>query len=387
MQQDFAARPGVAVVTGATGGIGAAVARMLAARGCTVVLAYRSDATAAAALAAELNATRPAATADNDMNGRAKALDAANNDTNRHAAALEPADNDTNRSTVASVPANNDTTRNAAALEPADNDTKRSIVASGPADNDTDRNAKAPDAANNDTNRHVVAPDDADNDTKRSTVAPDDTKRSVVVSDAARNGSGRGAVARIVQADLTDPAACAALIAAAGEVHTLVHAAGPHVPMVHLSRVGPEQFAQQIAQDVLASFNIVHAALPALRAAHGSIVVVTTAATSRFPARDGLSAVPKGAVEQLVRGIAAEEGRFGVRANCVGPGMLTDGMATRLIANGDLHERALEASRTNTPLRTFGSAADIAEAVCFLASDRAKFISGQKLDVDGGYGV
>jgi NAD(P)-dependent dehydrogenase (short-subunit alcohol dehydrogenase family) len=155
--------------------------------------------------------------------------------------------------------------------------------------------------------------------------------------------------------------------------------------MMHLSRVTPERFAEQVAQDVLAAFNVVHAALPALRASRGNLVAVTTAATRRFPVRDGLSAVPKGAVEALVRGIAAEEGRFGVRANCVGPGMLTDGMATRLMASGDLDEHALAATRANIPLRTFGTAADVAEAVCFLASDRARFISGQKLDVDGGY--
>lgn len=200
---------------------------------------------------------------------------------------------------------------------------------------------------------------------------------------------GRRAEAR--QLDLTDAPRVAAVVDEAAElfggVHTVVYASGPHVPMLHLSRVTPEQYRQQLDGDAAAFFNLVHPSLPHLRAAKGSLVAVTTAATSRFPVRDGLSSCTKGAVEAVVRGIAAEEGRYGVRANCVGPGMLTDGMAARLMANGDLDDRALDVARANIPLRRFGAAADIAEAVCFLASDRAGFISGQKLDVDGGYGV
>ncbi|RAX48040.1 dehydrogenase [Arthrobacter sp. AQ5-05] len=172
-----------------------------------------------------------------------------------------------------------------------------------------------------------------------------------------------------------------------GSIHTLIHAAGPHVPMVHLSHVTPDQFAEQVNADLVGFFNIVHAALPALRSSTGSIVAVTSAATSRYPKRDGLSAIPKGGVEAMVRALAVEEGRYGVRANCVGPGMLNDGMAARLIAAGDLDERSLAITSSNIPLGRFGTSHDIAEAVAFLASDRADFISGQNLNVDGGYSV
>lgn len=200
-----------------------------------------------------------------------------------------------------------------------------------------------------------------------------------------------GGRARAWPLDLTDAAACATFaeetFAWLGGIAILVHAAGPHIPMVHLSRVEPATYAEHLRDEALAFFTIVQGLLPALRQSQGSVVAVTTAATARYPVRDGLSAATKGAVEQLVRAFAAEEGRFGLRFNCVGPGMLTEGMAERLIGSGELDERALEITRGNIPLRRFGSARDIADAVCFLAGARAGFITGQKLDVDGGYTV
>ena len=200
-----------------------------------------------------------------------------------------------------------------------------------------------------------------------------------------------GRRAASVSVDLADEAAALATVTATieqfGGMHTLVHAAGPHVDQIHLSRVKPSQYRAQIEGEAVAFFNVLQPSLEHLRGIGGSIVAVTTAATRRYPVRDGLSSGTKGAVEAIVRAVAAEEGRFGIRANCVGPGMLTDGMAARLMASGDLDDAALEVTMRNIPLRRFGDAVDIAEAVCFLASDRADFISGQMLDIDGGYGV
>jgi len=208
-----------------------------------------------------------------------------------------------------------------------------------------------------------------------------------------------GRRAHAVPVDLVDDVAARAFVDDAAEefggVHTLVHAAGPTVPQLHLSRVTPVQLREAVDHEVGGFFAVAQPALPHLRISasrapglgSGNLVAVTTAATHRFPVRDGLSAGPKAAIESLVRALAAEEGRFGVRANCVGPGMLTDGMAERLMASGDLDDAALEVTRRNVALRRFGNAGDVAEAVAFLASDRANFISGVRLLVDGGYGI
>ena len=93
-----------------------------------------------------------------------------------------------------------------------------------------------------------------------------------------------GRKAKAWQLSLEDESATATfltdVVAEFGGIHTLVHAAGPHVPMVHLSKVTPSEFRRQVDQDVIAFFNLVQPAMPILRASKGNLVAVTTVASS-----------------------------------------------------------------------------------------------------------
>jgi 3-oxoacyl-[acyl-carrier protein] reductase len=172
-----------------------------------------------------------------------------------------------------------------------------------------------------------------------------------------------------------------------GGLDALVHAAGPYPPQRYLGSVQPDLFHRHVEQELSAFFNIVSPCLPHLRKRQGSVTAVTTFAVRKFPLRDGLSAAPKAGVEGVVRALAAEEGKYGVRANSVGPGILTDGLAVALHERGDFDDDVREQVKRSIPMKRFGMAAEVAEAVVFLGSDRASYISGQSLDVDGGYGV
>lgn len=170
-----------------------------------------------------------------------------------------------------------------------------------------------------------------------------------------------------------------------GRIHSIAHAAGTHIDQPYISQLTPEQWRNTMDWDVNGFFHVVHAALPHLRKSRGSIVFVSSAGLKRFPPGDVLSVAPKGAIEALIRGIAREEGRNGVRANSVAVGVVDAGMFPKLVERGELSQDWIDAATRNTPLRRFGKPEEIADAAVFLASSRARYITGQTLFVDGGY--
>ena len=200
-----------------------------------------------------------------------------------------------------------------------------------------------------------------------------------------------GRSAEIVRLALDDAdtvkAAVDAAAEAGGGIHTIVYATGPFVHLKFMSKVEPAQFREYLLGDTQACYNLVHAALPHLRASKGSIVAVTTTAAARWANQDGLSAIPKSAVNALMRGIAREEGRFGVRANMVALGIIRAGMFNQTVDAGYIDQRYLAAMAQNVPLQRLGSAEEVADAAAFLASSRAAYTTGLVLHVDGGYSI
>lgn len=208
-------------------------------------------------------------------------------------------------------------------------------------------------------------------------------------AETARRVEAAGGEARIFGIDLGDAGASEALVAGlAAEVPLagLVYAAGPQIRFSYFAELDAGEFRRVIEQDVQACFNLLRPGVVHLREREGSVLALSTQAVARYAKRDSLSSIPKSAVEGIVKAIAVEEGRYGVTANTIGVGMIEgEGMWDFNMEAGNLDERTLSAALAATPMRRFGRPEDIADLARFLMSPQAAWISGQTINVDGGY--
>jgi NAD(P)-dependent dehydrogenase (short-subunit alcohol dehydrogenase family) len=199
-----------------------------------------------------------------------------------------------------------------------------------------------------------------------------------------------GGVCEAHRCDLTNAGEVDALVTDVRERHgrlgQVVYAAGPAFKFNYIGAIPDDDWHRVLDTDVNGAFHLIQAGVRAFRAQRGggNLVAVTTAAVERVPSGDIMSAAPKAAIEMLIRGVARESGRFGIRANCVGPGWIDTGLG-KAAFDEQLDKEKIERIRDQTiPLRRFGQAEDIGWAVLFLCSQQAGFISGQSLAVDGG---
>ena len=216
--------------------------------------------------------------------------------------------------------------------------------------------------------------------------------REAVASEVAASIEAAGRKASIHATDVTDPDAVRATFEAAvathGRVHTVVFGAGPLVEQVFLGEMSPEQWQRAISTETQGFFNVVSAALPHLREqGGGSFVHLGSAGHLWWPHKDGLSVVPKAANEALVRGIAKEEGHHGIRANSVLIGVIEAGMFLDLLKQGVFDQAWIDETQKLLALKRWGQPEEVGHAAVYLASTRGAYVTGQQINVSGGFGV
>lgn len=116
----------------------------------------------------------------------------------------------------------------------------------------------------------------------------------------------------------------------------------------------------------------------------GAIINISSMAAAHGIPKVASYTASKAALEGMTRAMAVDLSPMGIRVNSVAPGFIETPMSTRAL-NGDPERKARVLSRT--PMKRMGQPEEIANAVYFLASGQASFITGQCLNVDGGYSI
>jgi meso-butanediol dehydrogenase/(S,S)-butanediol dehydrogenase/diacetyl reductase len=179
-------------------------------------------------------------------------------------------------------------------------------------------------------------------------------------------------------------AAVARTLAAFGRLDTLVNNAGIELNGT-VTEMPPEAWDRQMAVNLRGVFLFSRAAIPAMRGAGGGSIVNIASVHAfvswpRCPAYDATKAGLIG----LTRAMALDHGRDGIRVNAICPGYIDTPMLGRWFNTLDDCETERRNVLAAHPVGRMGTPRDIAEAVLFLASDAASFITGASLVVDGG---
>jgi NAD(P)-dependent dehydrogenase (short-subunit alcohol dehydrogenase family) len=189
--------------------------------------------------------------------------------------------------------------------------------------------------------------------------------------------------------DVTDADRFHDLVEATSEEYgldVLVNNAGTGHPPAYTEETDAETRDFVLDINVNGVWNGCHAALPIMKEqGAGRIVNVASLAALFGLPKQAVYSLTKGAVLNFTRAVAAEAGPRGVRANAVCPGFVNTDLGREYWESHDDPEAAKRAMLKRYPLRRLGEAEEIADTICFLASDESSWITGHGLVVDGGF--
>ena len=186
----------------------------------------------------------------------------------------------------------------------------------------------------------------------------------------------------LIKFDVGDPEACAraidTVVTELGGIHVLVNNAGISIDGL-IMRYKADDLRRVLEVDLASAFHLCKAAMrPMMKQRGGSIVNLTSVVGEQGNAGQTAYAAAKAGLIGFTKSLAREVGSRNIRVNAVSPGWIETDM-TR-----DLPEEAKKAMASGAALGRAGTPREIAEAIAFLASDRASFITGVVLRVNGG---
>jgi len=170
----------------------------------------------------------------------------------------------------------------------------------------------------------------------------------------------------------------ASLLETFGAPSAVIHNAGMTRDGLHIHQ-NAQDWQAVLNNNLIAAVNWNQKLLPAMMTqGGGSIVFMSSVSALKGNSGQTAYAASKAAMMGLTRSLAREVGRFGIRVNCLAPGLI-DGDMVQAIP-----EAHLKAMRQNIPLRRLGRTQDVARAVAFLAGEESSYLTGQTLVLDGG---
>ena len=190
------------------------------------------------------------------------------------------------------------------------------------------------------------------------------------------------AKAKLYQFDVADPAACAAAVEAVvadlGGLHVLVNNAGISIDQL-VMRMKDDDWNRSLQVNLTGNFNLIRAASrPMMKAKGGAIINITSVVGEMGNAGQAAYAAAKAGQIGLTKAVARELASRNIRVNAVAPGYIDTDMTSAL------PEAAKTKMTEMIPLSRLGTAADVASAVAFLASDQASYVTGEVLRINGG---
>lgn len=196
-----------------------------------------------------------------------------------------------------------------------------------------------------------------------------------------------GGEALVAAGDVTNEADCTRTLSATvshyGKLDILVNAAGI-IEMGSIQQTSMAAWHKMMEVNVTSVMRLTQLAIPHLQESRGNVVNVSSVTGVRAFANVFAYCVSKAALDQLTRCAALDLAPAGVRVNAVNPGVVVTNLHRASGMNDEQYHAFLERGKETHPLGRVGEAKEIAEAILYLASDEAKWITGVTLSIDGG---